>query len=90
MDRLHKIGLIVNCTKLVLSQTLSDASNYDFDKRRRVTGAKLVAAPLGQAGLVLARPGHPDNRAQCHPDRDRRDKPGDDATSFAPSTDGDG
>jgi len=42
-----------------------------------------VAAPLGHG---RARPGHPDNRALCHPDRDRRDKPGDDATSFAPVT----
>jgi hypothetical protein len=35
------------------------------------------------AGLVPAIPiiGH-----ACHPDRDRRDKPGDDATSFAPVT----
>jgi len=38
------------------------------------------------AGLVQACPGHLDNRAPCHPDRDRRDKPGDDATSFAPVT----
>src|SRR5258708_40149943 len=29
---------------------------------------------------------HPDNRALCHCDRDRRDKPGDDVTSFAPVT----
>jgi hypothetical protein len=48
-----------------------------------VTGAKLVAAPLGHG---RARPGNPDNRALCHPGRDRRDKPGDDATSFAPVT----
>jgi hypothetical protein len=40
-----------------------------------------VAAPLGHG---RACPGHPDNRALCHPDRDRRDKPGEDATSFAP------
>jgi hypothetical protein len=46
-----------------------------------VPGAKLVAAPLGHG---RACPGHPDNRALCHPDRDRRDKPGEDATSFAP------
>jgi hypothetical protein len=37
-------------------------------------------------GHGRACPGHPDNRALCHPDRDRRDKPGDDATSFAPAT----
>jgi hypothetical protein len=35
------------------------------------------------AGLVLA---IPINLALCHPDRDRRDKPGDDAMSFAPAT----
>jgi hypothetical protein len=48
-----------------------------------VTGAKLVAAPLGHGRACH---GHPDHRALCHPDRDRRDKPGDDATSFAPVT----
>src|SRR5260221_10673806 len=37
--------------------------------------------PLGHG---RACPGHPDSMAQCHPDRDRRDKPGDDAMSFAP------
>src|SRR5258706_6931049 len=39
--------------------------------------------PLGHG---RACPGHPDSMAQCHPDRDRRDKPGDDAMSFAPVT----
>src|SRR6266436_4823024 len=47
-----------------------------------VTGAKLVAAPLGHGRACH---GHPDNRALCHPDRDRRDKPGDDATRFCSS-----
>jgi hypothetical protein len=46
-----------------------------------VTGAKLVATHLVMAGLV---PAIPINLAWCHPDRDRRDKPGDDAMSFAP------
>jgi len=36
------------------------------------------------AGLV---PAIPINRALCHPERDRRDKPGDDATTFTPLTD---
>jgi hypothetical protein len=36
-------------------------------------------------GRGRACPGHPDNLAWCHPDRDRRDKPGDDAMSFAPA-----
>src|SRR5258707_13007115 len=44
----------------------------DFPRQRPahcVTGAKLVAAPLGHG---RACPGHPDNRALYHPDRDRR------------------
>jgi hypothetical protein len=48
-----------------------------------VRGAKVVAAPLGHG---RARPGHLYNLSLCHPDRDRRDKPGDDATGFAPVT----
>jgi hypothetical protein len=41
--------------------------------------------PLGHG---RACPGHPDNQALRHPDRDRRDKPGDDAASFVPVTEG--
>src|SRR5262249_483975 len=48
--------------------------------QRQATGAKLVAAPLGHGRAY----GHPDNRALVHPDRGGRDKPGDDAASFAP------
>jgi hypothetical protein len=48
-----------------------------------VTAAKLMAAHLVMAGLV---PAIPINLALGHPDRDRRDKPGDDAISFAPAT----
>ena len=40
--------------------------------QRQATEA--MAADLDMAGLV---PANPDNRALCHPDRDRRDKPGD-------------
>src|SRR6266849_4329323 len=46
-------------------------------------GQKSWQFPLGHG---RACPGHPDNRALRHPDRDRRDKSGDDATSFAPVT----
>jgi hypothetical protein len=45
------------------------------------TGRTRVGSQLGHG---RACPGHPDNVALCHPDRDRRDKPGDDAMSFAP------
>jgi len=48
-----------------------------------VTVAKLVAAPLSHG---RACPGHPDNQVLCHPHRDRRDNPGDDAASFASVT----
>jgi len=49
----------------------------------RQQGQKSWQFPLGHG---RACPGHPDNRALRHPDRDRRDKPGDDAMSFAPLT----
>jgi hypothetical protein len=52
----------------------------------QVTGAKGVAVPSCDGRTC---PGHPHSRALCRPDRDRRDKPGDDelaATSFAPVT----
>jgi hypothetical protein len=38
---------------------------------------------IGRSGSSC--PGHPD-RSHCAPDRHRRDKPGDDAMSFAPPT----
>src|SRR5713101_636476 len=51
-----------------------------------VTGANSWHSRLVMAGLV---PAIPINLALCHPDRDRRDKPGNDAMSFAPVTNGD-
>jgi hypothetical protein len=42
---------------------------------------RILVFPLGHGRTC---PGHPDNPAPCYPDRDRRDKPGDDDVSFAP------
>jgi len=78
------IGEIMTAHSLgAARETVSELSGLGGHDAFLVTGAKLVAAPLVMAGLVPAIPiiGH-----LCHPDRDRRDKPGDDATSFAPVT----
>jgi len=61
----------------------SSANSYRWGDRRR-RGKTRGNSPPGHG---RACPGHPNNRALCDSDRDRRDKPGDDATSFAPLTD---
>jgi len=60
----------------------------DFaDRELQIAAPFVLVSVLGlrpstvMAGLAQARPGHPDREAQCPPNRDRRDKPGDDISA---------
>src|SRR6266849_3925413 len=59
-----------------IPEAMQKSSDPRAVDRRGVKGA--AVRRWSWPGLSQACPGHPDDRALCHPDRDRRDKPGDD------------